>query len=80
LNSRDRPLTQVGAGPIPTMAIMALCELYDATFEDFEKILKLDSILYKGPEGGATREEDPLPKNVVKMLPKNLKPPNKRRR
>jgi hypothetical protein len=51
-----------------------LCDLYDATFEDFEKILKLDSLLYHGPEGGKS-EEDKLPDNVIKMpkLPKKGK-------
>jgi len=41
--SRDRPVTMAGVGFIPSTAILALCELYDGTLEDFEKILLLDN-------------------------------------
>jgi len=61
---RDRPLTQVGVGPLPSAAIIALCEVYNATLEDFEKVLYLDSVLYKGPTGESD-DEDKQPKTPV---------------
>jgi hypothetical protein len=58
--------------------MMAICELYDATIDDFEKILKLDYLLYKGPDGGSRSEEGDLPKNVVRMQRPKSKPKGKR--
>jgi hypothetical protein len=59
---RDRPITMVGLGPIPTMPILELCEAYDATLEDFEKILTLDSLLYKGPKKPDQQKKKPFRK------------------
>lgn len=47
-NASDRQITQFGLGPISTMPILSLCELYDATVDDFEKVLTLEGLLYKG--------------------------------
>lgn len=76
-NARDRQFTQVGAGPIPCTAIIALCELYDATTEDFEKVLKIDYLLYKGPEGSSTDEEGM--KKVVGKAANKSKPKTRKR-
>lgn len=57
-NSRDRQVTQFGGiGPLSTTSILNLCELYDATLEDFEKILVLERLLYK--PGGEAEEKKP---------------------
>ncbi len=75
---RDRPLTQVGVGPLPSAAIIALCEAYNATLEDFEKVLYLDSILYKGPTGAADEGEDQKSKLPPMPSQKGVKRTTKR--
>jgi len=60
LDGRDRPINLSGAVPIPSTAILHLCEAYDATMEDFEKVLFLDGLLYK-PSSEADKEP-PKPK------------------
>lgn len=45
-NQFDRPISFGVLGPIPTTSIMNLCEQYDATFQDFEKILKIEKIIW----------------------------------
>ena len=74
-NGKDRPLTQVGAGPISSMAMIALCEVYDATIEDFEKVLVLEGLLYKGPSGGIDDEgeEEANPEKVIRQMKKTIK-------
>lgn len=39
-----------GVGPISSVAILHLCEVYDATIEDFEKVLMLEGLLYKAED------------------------------
>jgi hypothetical protein len=74
-NGKDRPLTQVGVGPIPSMAMIALCEVYDATLEDFEKVLTLEGLLYKGPSGGVDEEGEgeANPEKVIRQMKKTIK-------
>ena len=42
----DRPEGFAVVRPIPTKAIMDVCELYGATLEDFEKVLFIEGIVY----------------------------------
>ena len=84
-NARDRQITMAGAGPISSLAILAMCELYDASIEDFEKVIKLDNLLYKGPDGA--KDEEGLERvikravtGVVKQKPKGIKPARKRKK
>jgi len=56
-NRRDRPISFNGALPLTTQSILHLCELYNASIEDFEKILEIDDIIFpklvaKNEEGG----------------------------
>jgi len=79
-NSRDRALTDVGPGPVPSFAIMALCELYGATVEDFEKVLVLDRLMYKGPQSFMDDEKAFNDKvvNIKSKIKPKLKPKGKK--
>jgi hypothetical protein len=57
-NGRDRIITPAGTlGPLPTPAVLDLCELYGATVEDFEKVLLLDNLMQKNEaESGAEKK------------------------
>ena len=57
-HNRDRQLTEVGPGPIPSINIIALCKIFDATVDDFEKVLLLDKHMYKGPKSFMEQEDD----------------------
>ena len=58
---RDRPFSFGGPLPLRTDSILNLCELYDASIEDFEKILAIDDIIFpklivkKDDEGDAKK-------------------------
>lgn len=45
--SRDRQVAMGFAGLISSIAILHLCEEYDATHEDFEKVMTIDAHLYE---------------------------------
>jgi len=66
-NLSDRPITQVGLGPIPSTAIIALCEIYGATLEDFEKVLILEGMYFQNLQKKEKdkKEKDPGKQPVV---------------
>jgi hypothetical protein len=45
LNERDRPVYFMGIGKLPTITILEVCDFYDATDLDFEKIKIIDDIM-----------------------------------
>ena len=47
LNSRDRPISFSGVCKLPTRAVFEICDFYEATDLDFEKILLIDDLLIK---------------------------------
>lgn len=45
-NQFDRPIGFGVLGPISTTSMLNLCEQYDATFQDFEKIQLIEKIIW----------------------------------
>jgi hypothetical protein len=45
-NLHDRVVDMNGAHPLKTSAILELCELYDATLDDFEKTILIEEAIY----------------------------------
>lgn len=70
-NARDRQVGMGFAGLISSTAILHLCELYDATLEDFEKVLYIDGLLYKARND--EEEENRKIKEQAKDLAKSVK-------
>jgi hypothetical protein len=60
-----------GLGPIPSTAIIALCEVYGATLEDFEKVLLIESLRYK--ELTAKKKKEPKDPEKIPGLAKRRK-------
>ena len=75
LNERDRPMGFAGIGPIPTLAALHLCEAYDATMEDFEKIMLLDSLFRKYENEKEKKKKEG--KDSAAKAAKAVKPPSR---
>lgn len=69
------------AGLISSMAILHLCEEYDATHEDFEKIIMIDEKMYE-VRNQQNEEAKELKENVEtlnKLAKKNAAKPRRKK-
>ena len=82
VNKRDRPVSFNGPLPLSTQSVLNLCELYDASIEDFEKILEIDDIIFpklnaKEEEGGGPAKKSGNkvrhPQTVIKQRSRPIK-------
>ena len=62
LSHHDRPSSMGGIMTIPTLNALHLCEAYNATFNDFEKVLLIEDIML--PRLRERAERDSKPKKV----------------
>jgi len=81
-NRRDRPFSFGGPLPLRTDSVLNLCELYNASLEDFEKILAIDDIIFpkliaKEEDGGGPAKKSGNkvrhPQTVIKQRSRPIK-------
>lgn len=64
LSHRDRPQTMAGPLPLSTQTILSICEAYNLSMQDFERIILIDELMY--PTIIRKKEEDGRTKNPNK--------------